>query len=157
VSKIDRFSIRKPLFKPESFALRGARVNARGDAEIWMKMLEMLRTIRVSKEKLEELERMVNRLTAEMAEASRRGVLPNPGDAYEQLQALARLSSAIERIGREMEELERLERKIQALEKRIEMDQLIMDQIREQLRKKLQVVVREEKSDLKFNPENPPG
>jgi hypothetical protein len=56
-----------------------------------------------------------------------------------------------------MEELERLERKIQALEKRIEMDQLIMDQIREQLRKKLQVVIREEKSDLKFNPENPPG
>ena len=125
----------------------GARVSTKEAAELWRKTLEVLRSIMINRDRLGEMERMISQVTGDMAEASRRGILNNPGDTYEQLHVLARLSSTIEHLRREMEELEKVEKKMQAVQKRIEMDSMIMNQIREQLRKKLQIVVKE-KSDF---------
>ncbi|MGC8816841.1 MAG: hypothetical protein ACP5PX_03415 [Candidatus Hadarchaeum sp.] len=120
-----------------------------GSAETWTRALELLRSIRIDRERLSEVEKMVNQLLMELENASGRGALYNPRDVHEQLQVLVRLSCAIERLSREMEELERIEKKMQLVEKRIEMDLRTMEQIREQLKKKLQIVVKEEKSELK--------
>lgn len=122
-------------------------VGTRENVELLGKALATLRSITTCRGKLDEMEKMINYLTTEIAESSRQGMLNNPSDVYDQLHALARLSTIIENLRKGMEELERLEKKLQAVQKRIEMDFTIMEQIREQLRKKLQVVVKEEKSD----------
>lgn len=126
-------------------------VGTRENVELWERTLATLKSITTCRVRLDEVEKMVNQLTAEIAESSRRGVLNNPGDVYEQLYALAKLNTTIENLRRGLEDLERLEKKLQAAQKRIEMDFMIMEQIREQLRKKLQIVVKEEKSEKNFD------
>ncbi|MEM3421468.1 MAG: hypothetical protein QW835_04555 [Candidatus Hadarchaeum sp.] len=122
-------------------------------AKLWAEITTTLDSMIIPKEKLTKMEKLLNQIKDNMADASKRGMLNNPSDAYEQLHVLARLGSTLENLQREMEELERLEKKMQALKKRIETDFLIMDQIREQLKKKLQIVVHGEGSELKPNPE----
>ncbi|MGQ9787723.1 MAG: hypothetical protein ACUVQM_00165 [Candidatus Hadarchaeaceae archaeon] len=118
-------------------------MNTKVNLELWEKTLTTLKSITSCKEKIVEVEKIINQLTTEIAESSRRSMLNNPGDIYEQLHALARLSAIIENLNREMEELEMLEKKLHAVQKRIEMDFTIMEQIREQLQKKLKIIAKE--------------
>lgn len=124
------------------------RVGTRDSVEIWEKTLAALRSIATCKDKLDEAEKMVNHLTAEIAESSRRGILNNPADVYDQLCTLARLSTTIGDLRRGLGELESLEKKLHAIQKRIEMDFMIMEQIREQLKKKFKIIA-DKSSEIK--------
>jgi hypothetical protein len=121
-------------------------LDAGGRGELWRKTLVMLRAININPEKFSELENLVNKIKTDLSESMRLGGSQYTNNAYERQYLVAKLQANLEDLHKKSKELEELEKNMQTMCQRIDADIRIREQIREQLKKKLQIVVEDEKS-----------
>jgi len=110
--------------------------------ELWRKTLALLKAMSTNKDKLVEMEELVNQMVKDFSESIKREGSYVLGNSYEHQYLLAKLQSTIEHLRKEVEDMEKLEKNLQAAYQKMDADLKIREQIREQLRKKLQFVTK---------------
>lgn len=103
----------------------------------------VLKELRGSFEKINEMERLVNQIKNELVEKASQEHYYAQNNFYEKNYLLAKLQASLENFRREMEELKGMEKSLQALCQRVDLDEKIHEQIKEQLRKKMQIILKE--------------
>lgn len=118
-------------------------VNSGSSAELWRRAAMVLKELRGSFEKINEMERLVNQIKNELVEKAGQEHYYAQNNFYEKNYLLAKLQASLENFRREMEELKGMEKSLQALCQRVDLDEKIHEQIKEQLRKKMQIILKE--------------
>ena len=117
-------------------------VDARDRSELWRRTLEILNLVKIDKKRFSEMEDLVNRIKDDLAESTRSERFHPSENSYEHHYLVAKLQSTLEGFRREAEELERLEKSLQTLYQKMGTELKIREQIREQLKRKLEIVAR---------------
>ena len=118
-------------------------MDTRDNAELWRKAAMVLKEMRASSEKIDEMEKLVGQIKKELAETSGQEHSYNQSNLYDKSYLLAKLQTTLESLRRGFEELKGLEKSLQTLSQKVDLDEKIREQIREQLRRKMQIVFKE--------------
>ncbi len=111
--------------------------------EPWRRAAIMLKEIKASLRKADELQKIVAQLKNNLEASAGQNHSQDSRHLYEKHYLVARLQASVERLLSETVELENLEKSLQTMIQKADMDEKIRQQIREQLRKKLEIIFKE--------------
>ena len=116
------------------------RLDIRENSEPWRRALLNIKEMRTSLKRIDEMQRLLTQLKNELEASAGLGHSQDSRNLYEKHYLLANMQASVDRLRSEAAELESLERGLATLAHKVDLDARIREQIREQLKKKMQVV-----------------